>query len=78
MSAGGSDDPSIDTGLVRRLLVEQFPQSADLPLTPVPVPGMDNATYRLGEDTSASPLPPVGRTGGAGAVPVVGLPVAGG
>ncbi|MFD4227657.1 aminoglycoside phosphotransferase family protein [Streptomyces sp. NPDC058545] len=52
MSTGGSDDPSIDTGLVRRLLVEQFPQWADLPLTPVPAPGMDNVTYRLGEDLS--------------------------
>lgn len=42
----------IDKALIRRLLKAQFPQWADLPLTPVPAPGMDNATYRLGEDKS--------------------------
>ena len=45
-------DPSIDTDLVRRLLAAQFPQWADLPLAPVPVSGMDNATYRLGDGMS--------------------------
>ncbi|MFI8878491.1 aminoglycoside phosphotransferase family protein [Streptomyces sp. NPDC055243] len=45
-------DPTIDTDLVRRLLAAQFPRWADLPLTPVPLSGMDNATYRLGDDLS--------------------------
>ncbi|WP_055697342.1 aminoglycoside phosphotransferase family protein [Streptomyces silaceus] len=42
----------IDAGLVRRLLAEQFPQWAGLPVAPVPRPGMDNATFRLGDDLS--------------------------
>jgi aminoglycoside phosphotransferase (APT) family kinase protein len=42
----------IDTGLVRRLLAAQFPQWAQLPLSPVPLSGMDNATFRLGEELS--------------------------
>ena len=39
-----------DTQLVGRLLATQFPQWADLPLTPVPSAGTDNALYRLGSD----------------------------
>ncbi|OPG07407.1 phosphotransferase [Streptomyces sp. GKU 895] len=42
----------IDTTLVRRLLTAQFPQWAHLPLTPVPQSGMDNATFRLGDELS--------------------------
>jgi aminoglycoside phosphotransferase (APT) family kinase protein len=42
----------IDAALVRRLLAAQFPQWADLPVTPVPRSGMDNATFRLGSDMS--------------------------
>lgn len=42
----------IDAPLVRRLLFAQFPRWADLPLTPVPQSGMDNATFRLGPDLS--------------------------
>nr|WP_218878006.1 aminoglycoside phosphotransferase family protein [Streptomyces sp. TLI_55] len=42
----------IDTTLVRRLLTVQFPQWADLPLAPVPQSGMDNATFRLGDELS--------------------------
>lgn len=45
-------DPYIDTDLVRRLLAAQFPQWADLPIAPVRRSGMDNATYRLGDDMS--------------------------
>jgi aminoglycoside phosphotransferase (APT) family kinase protein len=54
LSAGDlrSDEVSIDVALVRRLLAAQFPQWADLPVTPVAVQGWDNATYRLGEDMS--------------------------
>ncbi|GAA3740547.1 aminoglycoside phosphotransferase (APT) family kinase protein [Spinactinospora alkalitolerans] len=52
MSAGGSDEVPIDAALVRRLLAAQFPQWADLPVSPVPQSGMDNATFRLGADMS--------------------------
>ncbi|MFC8455226.1 aminoglycoside phosphotransferase family protein [Kitasatospora sp. NPDC057223] len=52
MPADGSDDVTIDVPLVRRLLLAQFPQWARLPLSPVPVPGMDNAMFRLGEQMS--------------------------
>jgi aminoglycoside phosphotransferase (APT) family kinase protein len=43
----------IDADLVRRLIAEQFPQWADLPVTPVKVDGWDNRTYRLGTDLTA-------------------------
>ncbi|SNX65716.1 aminoglycoside phosphotransferase (APT) family kinase protein [Streptomyces sp. TLI_55] len=46
------DGVLIDTTLVRRLLTVQFPQWADLPLAPVPQSGMDNATFRLGDELS--------------------------
>src|SRR3989440_6045039 len=39
-----------DASLVRRLLVAQFPQWADLHIEPVPSAGTDNALYRLGDD----------------------------
>jgi aminoglycoside phosphotransferase (APT) family kinase protein len=39
-----------DAQLVGRLLAAQFPQWADLPLTPVSSAGTDNALYRLGGD----------------------------
>jgi aminoglycoside phosphotransferase (APT) family kinase protein len=42
----------IDTALVRRLVAAQFPQWAELPIRPVDASGVDNATYRLGEDMS--------------------------
>jgi aminoglycoside phosphotransferase (APT) family kinase protein len=42
----------IDTGLVRRLVATQFPQWAELPVAPVDLSGMDNATYRLSEEMS--------------------------
>ena len=41
--------PSIDASLVRRLVRAQFPQWADLPVTPVEFGGWDNRTFRLGE-----------------------------
>ncbi|WP_203655051.1 aminoglycoside phosphotransferase family protein [Actinocatenispora rupis] len=55
----------ITADLVRRLLRAQFPQWADLPVTPVPVDGWDNRTYRLG-DTMTVRLPTA-----AGYVPAV-------
>lgn len=47
---GTQTEPVIDESLVRRLLAEQFPQWVGLPVRPVPCAGMDNATFRLGED----------------------------
>lgn len=40
----------ITAELVRRLLAEQAPQWAGLPIEPVPEDGWDNRTYRLGSD----------------------------
>lgn len=42
----------IDEGLVQKLLAKQFPHWAELPISPVPRSGMDNATFRLGSDLS--------------------------
>jgi len=43
-----ADEHAIDTALVRRLLLGQFPQWADLPLAPLASGGTVNAVYRLG------------------------------
>ncbi len=40
----------IDEVLVHKLIANQFPQWANLPLKSVPSAGTDNALYRLGED----------------------------
>jgi aminoglycoside phosphotransferase (APT) family kinase protein len=37
---------------VRRLLVAQFPEWADLPISPVEFDGWDNTSFRLGDDMS--------------------------
>ncbi|MBK7218788.1 MAG: aminoglycoside phosphotransferase family protein [Candidatus Promineofilum sp.] len=52
MIAGKMHLDEVDTSaaLVGRLLAEQFPQWANLPITPVPSAGTDNALYRLGDD----------------------------
>jgi aminoglycoside phosphotransferase (APT) family kinase protein len=42
----------ITVDLVSRLVAEQFPEWADLPVRPVDVDGWDNATFRLGETMS--------------------------
>ncbi len=42
----------IDASLVRRLVTAQFPQWADLPITPAVPQGWDNRTFRLGADLS--------------------------
>ena len=39
----------IDAELVSRLVTEQFPQWAGLPVRPVPLGGWDNRTFHLGE-----------------------------
>lgn len=46
------DELDIDEALVRRLLEEQFPQWAALPLQRLQSGGTDNAIYRLGQDMS--------------------------
>jgi aminoglycoside phosphotransferase (APT) family kinase protein len=43
-----ADEIDIDDGMVRRLLREQFPQWAELPLEPVVSSGTVNVLYRLG------------------------------
>ncbi len=45
-----SDEVPTDDALVRRLLAEQFPHLAVLPVARVPSAGTDNALYRLGHD----------------------------
>jgi aminoglycoside phosphotransferase (APT) family kinase protein len=51
--AGGPDGRAgIDAALVKRLLREQFPEYAELPIVPVEVDGWDNRTYRLGDRMS--------------------------
>jgi aminoglycoside phosphotransferase (APT) family kinase protein len=47
-----SDEVTITVAVVRRLVAGQFPEWAGLPVVPVPSPGVDNATYRLGETMS--------------------------
>lgn len=47
-AAAGGVRPRIDAALVRRLVGEQFPHWAHLPVTEVPG-GWDNRTFRLGE-----------------------------
>lgn len=52
MAAGKmhADEVETDAGLVRRLLVSQYPEWADLPIERVASDGTDNAIYRLGEE----------------------------
>ena len=45
-----ADQIDSDADLARRLLVAQFPQWAELPITPVSSGGTENAIYRLGDD----------------------------
>ncbi|WP_018681940.1 aminoglycoside phosphotransferase family protein [Actinokineospora enzanensis] len=54
MSAGdmSSTEVTINVGVVSRLVADSFPAWADLPVTPVAKPGVDNATYRLGSGMS--------------------------
>ena len=40
----------VDEHLARRLVARQFPQWADLAVVPVAVGGVDNRTFRLGDD----------------------------
>lgn len=45
-----ADELDIDASLVGRLVAAQFPEWADLAITPVRSAGTDNAMYRLGDD----------------------------
>ncbi|MCY7302562.1 MAG: aminoglycoside phosphotransferase family protein [Thermoleophilia bacterium] len=47
-----SDELDIDDALVRRLVSEQFPEWAALPLVRIEPPGTDNAIFRLGRGLS--------------------------
>jgi aminoglycoside phosphotransferase (APT) family kinase protein len=42
--------PEITTALVAALIADQFPDWADLAVTPVPRQGWDNRTFRLGDE----------------------------
>jgi aminoglycoside phosphotransferase (APT) family kinase protein len=44
-----ADEVDTSMDLVRRLMAAQFPHWAELPLSPVPSAGTDNAIYRLGD-----------------------------
>jgi aminoglycoside phosphotransferase (APT) family kinase protein len=46
------DRDDIDAALVERLITAQFPQWADLPITPAVPQGWDNKTFRLGVQMS--------------------------
>ena len=46
------DKSEITPAVVKRLLAEQFPQWADLPVTRVELDGWDNTTFRLGDEMS--------------------------
>jgi aminoglycoside phosphotransferase (APT) family kinase protein len=41
---------TVDVTTVRRLVADQFPQWAQLPVTPVRTPGWDNLTFHLADD----------------------------
>lgn len=45
-----AEEVAVDDALVRRLLAEQFPRWADLPLRRLPSTGTDHAVHRLGDD----------------------------
>jgi aminoglycoside phosphotransferase (APT) family kinase protein len=46
------DKSEITPAVVKRLLAEQFPEWADLPVTHVELDGWDNTTFRLGDEMS--------------------------
>jgi aminoglycoside phosphotransferase (APT) family kinase protein len=62
-----------DAALVRRLLIGQFPQWADLPVTRVPSHGTDHDVYRLGEHLGVR-LPRIGWASGQAAKEAEWLP----
>jgi aminoglycoside phosphotransferase (APT) family kinase protein len=69
-----ADEIFADAALVRRLLAEQFPQWADLPITPVESYGTDHHIYRLG-DRLVARLPRIGWAAAQAAKEARWLPV---
>ena len=51
-SASSDYSVHIDVPLVRRLVADQFPDWADLPIKPVKMGGHDNRTFHLGDEMS--------------------------
>ncbi len=68
-----ADEVAIDEALVRRLLAEQFPQWADLPICRIEPSGTDHAIFRLGDELSVR-LPRVNGPLKPGSKPFVWLP----
>ena len=50
MTGMHADEITVDVGTVRRLLADQQPQWASLPLVRLPPAGTDNQLFRLGDD----------------------------
>ena len=50
MTGMHADEITVDVGTVRRLLADQLPQWASLPLVRLPPAGTDNQLFRLGDD----------------------------
>jgi aminoglycoside phosphotransferase (APT) family kinase protein len=51
-AGGAGAPPVIDADLARRLVASQFPAWADLPVERVALDGVDNRTFRLGQELS--------------------------
>jgi aminoglycoside phosphotransferase (APT) family kinase protein len=67
------DQVGTDAALVRRLLSEQFPQWAALPLEPLRESGTDHDVYRLGAELSVR-LPKIGWAAGQAPMEAAWLP----
>src|SRR5436305_13276418 len=68
-----ADEVVTDADLVRRLLAQQFPHWADLPVVPVTSSGTDHDIYRLGDDLAVR-LPRIGWATGQAAKEARWLP----
>lgn len=68
-----ADQVDVDEELVRRLLAEQFPDWAGLPLAPVAEQGTDHALFRLGTELVVR-LPVIGGADGQAALEAEWLP----
>ena len=58
-----ADEITTDATLVRQLLAAQFPQWAELRITPVASDGTENSIYRLGDDMAVRLPRRPGKTG---------------
>ena len=68
-----ADQVDVDEELVRRLVAEQFPTWAGLPLAPVAEQGTDHALFRLGNELVVR-LPVIGWADGQAALEAEWLP----